>query len=92
MDTENFLLRRRAILERLDQRRSRDPSGYPFRMGSVFGMKFPFWMKWGLSLATRGGVLSRLLEVGLTLAVPLLLKKQQPFLSRLLARFQSSEA
>jgi len=61
-------------------------------MGSVFGMKFPFWMKWGLSLATRGGVLSRLLEVGLTLAVPLLLKKQQPFLSRLLARFQSSEA
>jgi hypothetical protein len=92
MDTKDFLLKRQAILERLDERRSRDPSAYPFQMGSIFGMKFPFWLKWGLSFATRGGVLSRLLQVGLTIAAPLVLKKQLPFLSRLLSRFSSSEA
>jgi len=89
MDTENFLLKRRAILERLEERRSRHPSGYPFRIGSLFGMKFPFWLKWGLSLASRQGAIVRLLEVGLTLAAPVLFMKKVPFLTRLLTRFQS---
>jgi hypothetical protein len=52
-------------------------------------MKFPFWLKWGLSLASRQGAIVRLLEVGLTLAAPVLFMKKVPFLTRLLTRFQS---
>ena len=82
MDTENFLLRRRAILERLDERRSGNLSLYPFRI--------PTWVKWGLALASRGGIVSTLLELGLTVAAPLLLKKPLPFLGRLLSRFREA--
>jgi hypothetical protein len=89
MDTENFLLTRRAILDRLEDRRSRRPSANLFGMGGLFGLKLPFWLKWGLSLATEQGAIVRLLEVGLTLAAPFLLKKKAPFLNRVLARFQS---
>jgi hypothetical protein len=85
MDTESFLLRRRAILEKLDERRAR-PASSPYPMGGLFGMKFPFWLKWGLSLTSREGAMVRLLELGMTLAAPLLLKKKVPFLSRLLSR------
>jgi hypothetical protein len=92
MDTENFLLKRRALLERLEERRSKDLASYPFRMGDAWGIKLPGWVRWALTLVPTGGLVSRFIQIGLPLAVPFLFKKQTPLISRLLARLFPSES
>jgi hypothetical protein len=61
-------------------------------MDGVFGMKFPSWLKWGLAFAAQRGMITRMLQLGLTLATPFLIKKELPILGRLLAKLQSSES
>jgi hypothetical protein len=92
MDTENFLLKRRALIERLEERRSKDLSTYPFRMGDAWGVKFPVWMRGALSLLPSGGLISKFIQIGVPLAVPFLFKRQTPFITRLLARLFPSES
>lgn len=92
MDTEDFLLKRRPLLERLDARRSKDLSAYPFRMGGAFGLKLPVWARWALSLAPGGGLVSKLMQIGLPLAIPFFFKREPPLLNRILARFFPSKA
>jgi hypothetical protein len=92
MDTENFLLKRRSLLERMEERRSKDLSSYPFRMGDVLGIKLPVWIRWALSLAPSGGLISKFVQIGLPLAIPFLFKRETPFMSRLLARFFPSKS
>ena len=92
MDTENFLLRRRALVERLEERRSKNLSSYPFRIGEAWGIKLPVWIRWALSLVPSGGIINRFIQIGLPLAVPFLFKRQTPLISRLLARFFPSES
>jgi hypothetical protein len=89
MDTKDFIVGRAELLERLQARRSRELSGYPFQMMNDYGVKLPAWARLALSFVTRGGALSHLLEVGLPLAVPFLFKKQMPFFERLVHRIFS---
>jgi hypothetical protein len=92
MDTENFLLKRNALLERLGERRTKDLSLYPFQMGTSFGLKFPIWARLALSLVSRGGILSSLMQVALPLAAPFFLKRQPPIFIRLFDRFFPSRS
>ena len=87
MDTEDFLLERRNLLERLSDRRARDLSSSPVRMARALGIEFPAWAKVLLSLAPNAGVLSGLMRIGLPLALPFLFKRKAPFFTRLLAHF-----
>ena len=86
MDTENFILKRHQLLERLEERRAKDLSAYPFRIGEDYGVKLPPWARFALSFMGRGGIINHLLEVGLPLAVPFLLKRQTPSWGRFVSR------
>ena len=92
MDTENFILRRHVLLERLGERRSRDLSSYPFQIGNIWGVKMPIWLRWGLSLVPNGGLVSRLMQVALPLAVPFIFRKQAPLVTRLFDRIFPSKS
>jgi hypothetical protein len=89
MDTENFILKRREILERLEARRVKDYTSYPFRIAEEYGVHLPSWARLALSFVTSGGLISKFLEVGLPLALPFLVKRQVPSLGRLVQRFFS---
>ena len=86
MDTEHFILERRELLERMEERRAKDLSSYPFKIGEDFGIKLPSWARLALSFAGRGGLLNRFLEVGIPLALPFLMKRQVPSWGRLVQR------
>jgi len=92
MDTENFIVERHRLIERLEVRRAKDLSSYPFRMGEDFGIKLPSWARLALSFVSNGGLINRFLEVGVPLALPFLLKRQAPSWSRLVQRFFSPKA
>jgi hypothetical protein len=92
MDTENFIVERNQIVERLEARRAKDLSNYPFRITEEYGVKLPSWARLALSFASGGGILNRFLEVGLPLALPFLIKRQVPSWGRLVQRFFSSKA
>ena len=92
MDTEDYLLKRRALQERLAERRSKDLSRYPFRMGDALGVKLPTWIRLAFTLVPTSGMISRFIQFGLPLAAPYLFKKQPPLLNRLLARFFPTES
>jgi hypothetical protein len=92
MDTENFIVSRHQILERLEERRRKDYTSYPFRIAEEYGVRLPSWARLALSFVTSGGVLSRFLEVGLPLALPFLVKKQMPSFGRLVQRFFSPKS
>jgi hypothetical protein len=89
MDTEDFIVSRREILERLEERRKRDYTSYPFRIAEEYGIRLPSWARLALSFVTSGGLLSKFLEVGLPLALPFLVKRQIPSWGRLVQRFFS---
>jgi hypothetical protein len=91
MDSEDFIVDRREIVARMEERRSRDVSSYPFQMGAGFGFQLPGWLRMALSFAPRGGLVSSLMQISLPLVAPFLLKKQIPLLSRLLTRFYPSK-
>src|SRR5207248_6763563 len=55
MDTENFIVSRASLLERLQARRQKDLTSYPFRMIEDYGVKFPAWTRLVLSFITQGG-------------------------------------
>ena len=92
MDSENFILNRREILERLEVRRSKDLSTYPFRIGKDYGVQLPAWAQLVLSFASQNGILNRFLEVGLPVALPFLLKRQAPSWGRLVQRLFSPKS
>jgi len=92
MDTENFNLERSRLVERLQARRAAELTSYPFRMMDDYGVTLPPWARLALSFVTRGGALSRFLEVGLPLAVPFLFRKQMPFVERLVHRIFSPKS
>ncbi len=92
MDSENFILSRSALLDRLRGRRATRLSSYPFRMLDEYGMKMPAWARLALSFVTRGGILGRFLEVGIPLAAPFLLRRHMPFAERLLQRIFSTKS
>jgi len=86
MDTESFILNRREIVERLEARRAKDLSAYPFRMAENLGIQFPSWARWALSFASQGGAFSKVLQIGLPLAIPLLFNKKTPMVQNFLSR------
>jgi len=90
MDTENFLLKRRSLIERLESRRAQDLSAY--QGGSLFGLKLPMVARLALSMVPRGGIVTSLLQIGLPLAATFFLKKKPSFISGILARFLPSRA
>ena len=92
MDTENFIVSRASLLERLQARRQKDLSAYPFRMMEDYGVKFPAWTRLALSFVTRGGALARLMEMGFPLVVPFLFRKKLPFMERLVLRIFSPKS
>ena len=92
MDTEDFLLKRRALQERMDERRAKDRSSFPFRIGDAFGFKLPSLIRWTLSFLPLGGFVSNLMSLGLPLAIPFFFKKKPPLVSRLLSRFFPSKS
>jgi hypothetical protein len=92
MDTEHFVLDSARISERLAARRSVTLSSYPSHAMERFGVQVPLWAKLALSFATRGGALSRLLEIGIPLAAPFLFRRQMPFLERLVHRIFSAKS
>jgi hypothetical protein len=92
MDTENFIVTRAELVERLQSRRQKDLSTYPFRMVEEYGMKMPAWARLVLSFVTQGGALARLMEMGLPLAVPFLFRKKMPFMERLVLRIFSPKS
>ena len=92
MDTENFIVTRADLVERLQSRREKDLTTYPFRMIEDYGVKFPAWMRLALSFVTRGGAFARLMEMGLPLAVPFLFRKKLPFMERLVLRIFSPKS
>ena len=92
MDTENFLVRRRDLTERLYERRVRDRSTYPLPLGTHFGLELPLWARCALSLMPRGGLVSSLLQIGLPLAAPFVFRKKVPWINRLLTHFLPSKA
>ena len=87
MDSENFVIKRHRIMERLAERRAKELTSYPFRMAEDYGMNLPSWARLALTFASKGGVLSRVLEIGLPLAVPFLMKKKTFSLGRLVQQF-----
>jgi len=91
MDSKDFLLKRRELLDRLETRRARDISTYPFRLGGAFGLKFPAWMRWLLTLVPVGGLAGGLMRVALPIALPFIFRKQPPLLDRLFACFLPSK-
>ena len=92
MDTENFIVSRTELVERLQNRREKELQSYPFRMMEDYGVRLPAWARLAMSFMTRGGALSRLLELGLPLVVPFLFRKQMPFVDRLVQRFFSRKS
>ncbi len=92
MDTENFIVKRAELVEELQRRRMSDMGSYPFQLMKEYGVRLPTWARFALSFVTRGGVLSRMMEVALPLAVPFLLKKQMPFFDRLVHRIFSPKS
>ena len=92
MDTENFILERQRMIERLEARRAKDLSQYPFRMVEDYGMKLPSWARLALSFVSKGGILNRFIEIGVPLALPFLLKRETPSWGSLARRFFSSKA
>ena len=92
MDTENFIVTRAELLERLQARRQKDLTSYPFRMIEDYGVKFPAWTRLLLSFLTQGGALARLMEMGLPLAAPFLFRKKLPFMERLVLRLFSPKS
>jgi hypothetical protein len=92
MDSENFIVTRSRLVEQLQARRARDLASYPFHMMDDYGIKLPAWARLVLSFVTRGGSLSRFLDVGLPLAVPYLFKKQLPLFDRIIQRIFSPKS
>jgi hypothetical protein len=92
MDTEDFIVSRASLLERLQTRRAKDLTSYPFRMIEDYGVKFPAWTRLALSFITQGGALARLMEMGLPLVVPFLFRKKLPFMERLVLRIFSPKS
>jgi hypothetical protein len=80
MDTENFLLKRRALLDRMEAR----------RLANAGGVKLPAWMRWAIRLAPSGGVLGPLIQIGMPLVIPFLFRRQASWFSRLLVRLLPS--
>jgi hypothetical protein len=92
MDTEDFIVSRAGLLERLQTRRDKDLGGYPFRMIEDYGVKLPAWARLALSFVTQGGAFARLMEMGLPLAIPFLFRKKLPFMERLVLRIFSPKS
>ena len=92
MDTENFIVSRAQLVEQLQRRRSSDVDSYPFKLMRDYGIQLPVWARLGLSFMTRGGVVTRLMEIALPLTIPLLFKKQMPFFDRLVHRIFSRKS
>ncbi len=92
MDTKNFILARRELMDRLQARRARELSNYPFRMPDDFGVKLPTLARWALSFASQGGAISKMMEIGIPLAIPFLFRKKTSFMGRLLSRFVPPKA
>ena len=92
MDTENFIVKRAELVSELQRRRSMDLDAYPFRMVRDYGIKLPTWARLALSFVTRGGALSRMMELGIPLAFPFLFRKQMPFMERLVYRIFSHKS
>ena len=90
MDTKNFIVTRAELLESLQARRERSLGSHPFRMADDYGVRLPAWARLGLSFFTPGGAISRVLEFGLPLAVPLLFRKKESFANRLVRRIFSA--
>ncbi len=83
MDTENFVLERSRIVERLDRRRSQDLTSFPFQFLGRAGIRFPAWARLAMSFISKESVISRFLEVGIPLAAPLLFRHKMPFVNKL---------
>jgi hypothetical protein len=92
MDTENFIVERTRLAEQLQGRRAKDLSDYPFRMADDYGLSLPAWARLALSLVGKGSNFSKVIEVALPLAVPLLFRKKAPFLQRLVQGFFSRKS
>ncbi len=92
MDTEDFIVSRASLLERLQTRREKDLGSYPFHMADYYGVKLPAWARLVLSFVTQGGAFARLLEMGLPLTIPFLFRKKMPFVERLVLRIFSPKS
>lgn len=92
MDTESFVVRRAELVAQLQARRERDLGTYPFRMIEEYGVRLPAWARLGLSFISKGGAMSRLLEMGLPLAIPLIFRRKMSFVDRLVQRLFTSKS
>ncbi len=90
MDTENFILRRRQVTDRLGTRRARELTAYPFILGGNSGFHLPGWARVALSFVPRGGLVTALMGSVLPLVAPFLMEKKSSILSRFLAHFTRS--
>ena len=92
MDTKNFLAKRTMLMEDLERRRSTLAEDYKTQ---GFGLStLPMLARWVVGMAPRRGVLTSLIEIGMSLAVPLFFnrKSEQPLLSRLVNHFLAPKA
>lgn len=92
MDTKTFLVKRQILEARLIERRSADVSDLPFRLPAYFGVRLPVWSRLALSFASRRSSVGTLLGFLLPVASSFLLRKQRPYLSRILEFFFLSKA
>jgi len=90
MDTKNFLDKRRLMMEQLELRRSTSAADY--HTPGLMGGTLPMLARWAVGIAPRRGVLTSLIEIGMSLMVPMFMNRKQPLLSRLVTHFFAPKA